>query len=424
MKPFNVICKACLRKVFFTGCLSLLISAKLFSQFSSKVFITSIAQNVKPFDKLNIVCTAAGTIVVKDGAGRAYVRMKALPTQSFLVGGAAGKQTILLMDKNEKTIGISTFILQANTAIDDGGKMTGLFDMLHKGMIAEDRKGYHEMKWKDNSYKFYVPWDLDNNNVMNGIQYFVPYGDGLTNLLRETQREDGMIWSFVAKDNDGSGSSAYFKSAYASTNFFREDKDAFFVRQPVDNHSDYNYVNMFYKHWRASGNSEWMKKTLPSAALALDYCYTDSIRWSKRFQLLKRPYCIDSWDFQVDDEYTPAAPISPTMVVVPGKTKYGVFFGDNTGYYEACNQLAEMYDSANQKDRATIYRSRGAAILQNLIKLSWNGKFFTHFIDEDPTVKRNLGVDEKAQIAQGNMYSINRGLPHQMNVNITERQLF
>jgi len=49
MKPFNVICKACLRKVFFAGCLSLLISANLFSQFDGKVFISSIAQNVKPF---------------------------------------------------------------------------------------------------------------------------------------------------------------------------------------------------------------------------------------------------------------------------------------------------------------------------------------------------------------------------------------
>jgi len=29
--------------------------------------------------------------------------------------------------------------------------------------------------------------------------------------------------------------------------------------------------------------------------------------------------------------------------------------------------------------------------------VSWNGRFFTHFIDEDPTVKRNLGVDEKTR---------------------------
>ncbi len=418
MKQFNLTCKAWLMKGFFCGCLSLLFSAKSFSQIDSKVFITSFAEKVKPFNKVDIVCTAAGTIVVKDGAGREYVRMKALPAVSFIAGGAAGTQTILLIDKHGKAIGNSTFILEANTNINDAGKITSLFNILKNGMMNEDRKPYYDFRWKDSSYKFYVSWDLDNSNVMNGIQYFYPYGNGLTDLLRKTQRADGMIWSFVAKDNDGNGSSAYFKTAYNPINYFMQDGDAFFVRQPVDNHSDYNYVNMFYKHWRASGDNDWMKKTLASAALALDYCYTDSIRWSKRFQLLKRPYCIDSWDFQVDDEYTPAAPVSHTMVVVPGKTKYGVFFGDNTGYYEACNQLAEMYDSAQQKDKATIYRNRGAVILQNLIKLSWNGKYFTHFIDEDPTVKRNLGVDEKAQIAQGNMYSINRGLPHQMNVDI------
>jgi hypothetical protein len=103
------------------------------------------------------------------------------------------------------------------------------------------------------------------------------------------------------------------------------------------------------------------------------------------------------------------------MVVVPGKTKFGIFFGDNTGYFEACNQLAEMLEYAGRKDDAARYITRGKDILERLIALSWNGKYFTHFIDEDPSVKRNLGVDEKSQIAQGNMYSINRGLPHEMN---------
>ncbi len=55
--------------------------------------------------------------------------------------------------------------------------------------------------------------------------------------------------------------------------------------------------------------------------------------------------------------------------------------------------------------------------------LSWNGRFYTHFIDEDPSVKRNLGVDEKSQIAQGNMYSINRGLTHEMDVAIINTYL-
>ena len=111
------------------------------------------------------------------------------------------------------------------------------------------------------------------------------------------------------------------------------------------------------------------------------------------------------------------------MVVVPGKTKYGIFFGDNTGYFEACNQLAEMFDFAGLNEKAKEYRIRGKEILDRLIALSWNGKYFTHFIEEDPYVKRKLGVDEKSQIAQGNMYSLNRGLPHDMNVAIIKTYL-
>jgi hypothetical protein len=111
------------------------------------------------------------------------------------------------------------------------------------------------------------------------------------------------------------------------------------------------------------------------------------------------------------------------MVVVPGKTKYGIFFGDNTGYYEACNQLAEMLDFSGFSEKANHYRTRGKNIIDRLIALSWNGKFFTHFIDEDPSVKRDLGVDEKSQIAQGNMYSLNRGLTHDINLAIIKTYL-
>ena len=85
-----------------------------------------------------------------------------------------------------------------------------------------------------------------------------------------------------------------------------------------------------------------MKENLSSAEKALDYALNDPARWSNRFGLLKRAYTIDSWDFAVEDEYMPDLGITNTMIIDPYKTKFGVFFGDNTGYIEACNQLAEM----------------------------------------------------------------------------------
>ncbi len=89
-----------------------------------------------------------------------------------------------------------------------------------------------------------------------------------------------------------------------------------------------------------------------------------------------------------------------------------------------CNQLSEMLAICrNEGQSIYVYNQRAKEILERLNALSWNGRFYTHFIDEDPSVKRNLGVDEKSQIAQGNMYSINRGLTHETDVSIINTYL-
>jgi len=390
------------------------------SQSASRIWVVKPASTVRPLEEVTILGLPGGTLIVNDGKGRAYVRMPSAPQVTIRAGGATGMHAAIVIGKNGDTAGHASFRVEAATDIADGGNIGRLFTMLREGMMADSPGGVQEVTWNGTLYRYFVNWVLDNNNTAKGMQYFSPYGGDLVDLLRQTQKPDGMIWSFV---NKGEGDNYYYETAYTPLGYFRHDTDAWFVRQPVENHVEYNYVNMMYAYWKASGDTVWMKRNIDCAARALDYSVTDSLRWSKRFQLLKRPYCIDSWDFQVDDEYTPAAPLSPTMVVVPGKTKFGIFFGDNTGYYEACNQLGEMLERAGYAKRAAAYRERGKEILERLTALSWNGRFFTHFVDEDPDVKRNLGVDEKSQIAQGNMYSINRGLPHPMNTAIIETYL-
>jgi len=390
-----------------------------FCQNSTQLLILIAPKVVHPFDEITVICPVSnGKISVSDSKMNTYFSDKVSARIVFMVGGAAGTQTVSVTDKNDKILATKTFFLEAKTNMDDGGKMTEFFRMLSNSMLLKSEN--NKVFWHDRVYHFFVSWVLDNNNTATGMKYFSPYSGELVDLFRETQCKNGMIWSFVKPNNDDYH---YNEVAYGPLNYFRKDSSVWFARQPNENHVEYNYVNLMYQHWKSSGNTNWMKTNLESAAKALDYCMTDTIRWSRRFKLLKRPYCIDSWDFQVDDKYTPKSPINPTMLIVPGQTKFGVFFGDNTGYYEACNQLAEMYDFTSDKNKAKKYRTRGQEILSQLIKLSWNGRFFTHFIDEDTTVIRHLGVDEKSQIAQGNMYSINRGLPHEMNVDIINTYL-
>ena len=386
----------------------------------NKLEILRKSNTFKPLEEIVLSSQINGTVSVTDSRSREYFRSEVSGLVKFLAGGSPGSQTARLFDKNGKIMSEVKFIVEPKTELSDGGKFSELFDLLYQGMLVYSPTGYEEVTWKGKTYRYFVNWVLDNNNTTKGMQYFSPYSRDLTDLLRENQKPDGMIWSFVQPDKNDYH---YFETAYTYLGYFDRSNGAWFVRQPAENHVEYNYVNMMYQHWKASGDNEWMKSGLGCAMRALDFCVTDSLKWSRRFKLLKRPYCIDSWDFQVNDEYTPPAPLSPTMVVVPGKTKFGIFFGDNTGYFEACNQLAEMLDQAGMKSEAEKYRNRGKEILERLISLSWNGKYFTHFIDEDPDVRRNLGVDEKSQIAQGNMYSLNRGLPHDMNVAIINTYL-
>jgi hypothetical protein len=382
--------------------------------------VTSV-KAAAPLDPLTIVGAVGTTISIKDGAGREYAKFNVQPQVTFIVCGSLGTHTITVFDKKGKETGQIKFNVDAKTNLSDGGKFENLFNLLYKGMCVYNPDGYDKITVDGKDYHYFVNWVLDNNETGKGMQYFQPYASDMVDLFSKYQCKDGMIWSFVEKDD---GNPGYFEQRNADLHYaLRTSSKSHFVRQPNENHVEYLFVDLMYTAWKANGNTEWMKSKLSTAARALDYSITDTLRWSKKYKLLKRPLTIDSWDFQVDDEYTPDYAIGKTMALVPGKTKFGVYFGDNTGYADACDQLAEMMNYVGQTVDAEKYKKRSTEIRNALNALSWNGKFFTHFIDEDASVKRDLGVDMKSQIAQGNCYSINRRLPHEQCKAIIETYL-
>ncbi len=362
--------------------------------------------HASPLDQLVLLNATSASVEVKDAAGKIYFHAQGAPQISFMVGGALGEQTVVFRDADGMETGRVSFNVDAETAIDDGGRYRDMFALFRQGMNTDSPTGVSKVEWNGKTWHFFEPWGLDHYHTMKGMKYFSPVGAEFVDMMREVQREDGMIWSFVLIDGD----IPYFLTCYGPFGYVRQYGDRYFVRQPVENHPEYIYVSSVYQCWKAAGDDGWMKSHLSSAARALDYCLDDPARWSRRFQLLKRVYTIDSWDFQVDDAYTPKLGLTNTMLVDPDKSKFGVFFGDNTHYANACEELAEMFEHVQETGPAAKYRERAAGIRQRLNALSWNGRFYTHFIDEDPGVKRDLGVDEKTQIAQGNAYSLNRGI--------------
>jgi len=364
------------------------------------------ATTVKPLDMLVVSSSSKGTLEVRDGTDRVYFSAPSGGKISFRAGAGLGTQKVVLRSPSGEAIGHATFTLDAQTSIDDGGKYRDMFTLFHDGMSSDTPNGVETTVWNGRTYHFFVNWVLDNYHTAKGMRYFSPYGTDFVDMMRNAQREDGMIWSNL---NPGSAV-AYYKTAYGPFGYVREIGGRYFVRQPAENHPEYVFVSTVYQSWKACGNDAWMEQCLASAMRAMDYCVDDPARWSQRFQLLKRVYTIDSWDFQVEDAYTPDIGLTNTMLIDPKKSKFGVFFGDNVYYAAACEELAEMLTHSGNAADAAKYTRRGSEIRERLDALSWNGRFFTHFIDEDPAVKRDLGVDERSQIAQGNAYSLNRGV--------------
>ena len=87
--------------------------------------------------------------------------------------------------------------------------------------------------WNGRTYHFFVNWVLDNYHTGKGMRYFSPYMTDLLDMMRSTQREDGMIWS-----NLNEGATAYYKTAYGPFGYVRQYGNRHFVRQPAENHPE------------------------------------------------------------------------------------------------------------------------------------------------------------------------------------------
>jgi len=382
----------------------------------SKTNLSQTISVAKPLDELVLLGVKGKQVRVSDGAGVNYFVTEVRNMIPFTVGGALGMHTVTsISSEGVKTV-LFRFRVNAVTDIDDGGYYKKMFDLFYKGMDAGQETS---ISWNGRTYRYFEPWVLDHCQNMMGLKYFLPYGSEFADLMRQTQRKDGMIYSFVQTGPNAD----YFFTRDKISGYTQKIGDRVFTRQPTENHPEYLFVNTIYQCWQATANDGWMENNLGSAVRALDYALHDPARWSNRFSLLKRVYTIDSWDFAVEDEYTPDLGITNSMMIDPAKSKFGIFFGDNTGYITACYQLSEMLEHAGRGKDASAYRLRGDKLKERLNALSWNGKYFTHFIDEDSTVVRHLGVDEKTQIAQGNAYSLNRDISATQSKAIIETYL-
>ena len=368
-----------------------------------------------PLETLEIHDAAGGALIVSDGARRVYLRTSAADSLRFTVGGAAGLHTILHVTAANKLIDRVYFQVEAVTQFDEAsGVYRDLFAHALYALIASHE--HTAIRWNGEIYRTFAPALRDHVGALRAMIYFDMHVRRGLNLFRDSQRNDGMVWSGVV----AASAVDSLQERFADGDFLQPftDGSAAFSRIPVEADTEAVFVTGVYAAWQATGDDGWMQESLDAAVRSLDYSVHSPYRWSEQFGLIKRGYTIDNGNVLAQEERSIAG---DAQRITPEQTRFGIMFGDNTAYIAACRALAAMLDHAGRSAEAERFRERADSIQAKLDQASWEGGFFIHHVPEQYGLIRDFGVDEDSQFSQSNAFSLNRGISHEQATAIIQQ---
>ena len=236
-------------------------------------------------------------------------------------------------------------------------------------------------------------WIRDHTHQLNAAKYFDaaeqlkdPY-----DFFISRQREDGSFWEW----------------AYQGHPLKR-----------IECEADVEYLMALgaLQVWQATGDSDWLRRHVPALERGLGYLMNDPVRWSAEHRLVKRPFTVDTWDFQwmprVPDDGRYRTKIGPW-------SRFGIMHGDNSGLYAAASRLSQFLQETDDPDRASHWRAASERIRRQANRLLFNGRYYRHFLHLDPV--EVPGVEEEMVLSLSNTFDITRGLcPHEWAVRILD----
>jgi hypothetical protein len=372
-----------------------------------------------PLEEVKLTLPGNGTVMVTDARGNVYVRKEAESTCTFLTGGALGNHFIQFLDSKGKLVQTDRIRVQARTCIRDaGGEFSGLMDMLYYSMIRDGLLGRFD-RFDYRVYQYYYGWLQDNVHTMKALKYFHPGIASCLDLFEAGQFASGMMPDFF---HTNLSNLAHYTDRYGPGFIHASGDDrasGFFIKVIVENMTEYHYLEGLYYAWKATGDNEWMRGKLEAALKIVDYLTTSPYTWSKKFNLLKRAYTIDIWDFLPDEEaerfnYN-------TTWGNPSQSEYGILYADNIGFAVGCDYLGEMLHYAGRVEEAARVSSLGKEIRARNDSLCWNGEFYEHWIPEDSSYAYDFGeTDLAAQVTLSNAYALNKRISHDRCVKIIQ----
>jgi hypothetical protein len=305
--------------------------------------------------------------------------------------GALGPQrALVLIDKRIAGASMRLFTLVATTAVATGQpEIDDLYPRL-RGFMEQDVVEYALDGYRVRGYRSPdndLIWLRDHVYQGRGFRYFERDLTSALDAFRRAQRADGSFPDYLSRPR----------------RFVQAD------RRAVEADLEYLFVQAVYEAWQATGDDDWLRMNLAAMRRGIRYIMSDPLRWDADLRLVKRPFTIDSWDFQ----YGPTTVDPTTGALAPrhwidSQTVWGIFHGDNTGLAASLRLLATIEQRLGNGQEAARWRSEASGIMARLNALSWNGRFYTHYVHLTPFSA--VGVDEARQLSLSNAIALNRGV--------------
>ena len=238
-------------------------------------------------------------------------------------------------------------------------------------------------------------WIRDHVHVMKAMRHWEYDLKSFLDFIIETQREDGQFYELI-KQVDDKHWSFVNEDCYV---MYPEDNLSL-VRLELEADIEYLVVEGAVYLYKTTGDDTWLKKVLPKLEKGIDYMMSDEKRFDKKHGLVKRPFTIDTWGFTYLPDAGENRRINPNSPM-------SIMHGDNSGVYQAMNQLAWFNRRLGNEEKAREWEGRAEVLKGNIFQHLWNGKFFIHQLHLNHNGLDNL---ENERLSLSNTYDINRGL--------------
>ncbi len=238
-------------------------------------------------------------------------------------------------------------------------------------------------------------WIRDHVHEMKALCHWEYDLGSFLNFIIDTQRNDGCYYELIKQMDD-----YHWKKVDEDCRILYPDDNVSLVRLEIEADIEYLVVEGAMCYYRVTGDDDWLKRVLPKLEKGINYITSDPMRWDKEHGLVKRAYTIDTWDFT----YRPDAGANRR---INADTPMAVMHGDNSGVYQAMNQLAWVNNHLGQKEKAQDWQRRAEELKVNIFKYLWNGNYFIHQL---PIGCPPLDTKENVRLSLSNTYNMNRGL--------------